>query len=311
MAATTPEDELSLWRPGTTRDALVGFLGASVDLPVAARVAMFDNDGTLWCERPTYNQFQFIVWAARRRMANDPDFVVTDDMRRLGDGAAQLPSDMTLDQIAAALNHTFEGLTPAEFRRLGQQFAAEWRHPRFGLLHDLRYAPMLQLLVALERREFTTFIVTGGGIEFVRSVAPELYGVPPERIVGSFVNYHYDAKKRELRRGHDIVGHPNEGEEKVIRTQQMLGRQPILTAGNSAGDGPLLDYTIGTGDHGVRMALLIDHDDADREYAYESVAASFSNGRNIVDVGRESGWQIVSMRDDWATVFASTDTAPK
>lgn len=298
-------DELASWNAGPSLEAITHFLDAATEIPIDRRVAMFDNDGTLWCEKPRYVQLSFIVWAVKRRLKNDSLFKVTGDMKRLAQSGAQAVKGMSPSRAAEALNKVFEGLTPDEFTALAQSFAAEWTHPKAGPLRAARYQPMIELIAALKRRGFQVFVVTGGGIEFVRAISPSFYGVGPEQVVGSLVKYRYDPSRNALTRGADLLGAPDEGDEKVIRIQQMIGRRPVLAAGNSAGDQSMLNYSQAA--DGPTLALLINHDDAHREYAYKSVAATFKDTRDIVDVGRRSGWQVVSMRDDWAQVFTVPD----
>ena len=162
---------------------------------------------------------------------------------------------------------------------------------------------MLELLDALRAHGFATFIVSGGGTEFVRAVSQQLYGIPPEGVVGTLIEYEYltvDGAPA-LRRTGNVSGDANEGPAKVLNIQQHLGRRPVLAAGNSAGDREMIEWAVAA--PGPSLGLLIDHDDAEREFEYESVAGTFETTEAIVDVGRREGWTVVSMRDDWATVF--------
>ena len=165
------------------------------------------------------------------------------------------------------------------------------------------YQPMLELLEALRAQGFTTFIVTGGGTEFVRAVSEELYGVPPERVVGTMIGYEYVTQEGTpaLVRTADLVGVANEGAAKVINIRQQLGRRPVLAAGNSLGDREMIDWAVAA--DGPTLGLLIDHDDAEREDSYASAAGSFESSESVVDVGRRSGWTVVSMQRDWSRVF--------
>ncbi len=296
--------DLPSWRPGPTRDRIQAFLDAAAEIPPRARVAVFDNDGTLWCERPTYTQFEFTVWAAEQRAATDPTFATPPLLDQL-DGVSALPADgsVTAAEVVRAMNLAHQGHTPEEFATSVQEFAAQFKNASTGRsLLQSRYQPMLELIAALRAREFDVFVVTGGGIELVRSVAWEFYGVSEERVVGSMVDYSYDDDAAELRRGIDLVGPPDEGVEKVHRIQQLIGRHPVFAAGNSAGDRELLDHALAS--PYPAMSLLVDHDDADREFSYQSIAASFDDGEDIVAVGRASGWTIASIKDDWSQVFS-------
>ncbi|MFV0258097.1 MAG: HAD family hydrolase [Acidimicrobiales bacterium] len=294
-----PNTELGLWRPGPTLDAIVAFLDRVGEIPPHDRVAVFDNDGTLWVERPGYTQAAFISWAVAERADRDPDYhppALLADLQGANFG------DRSVDEVAAAVNDVFADLTPEEFTAKARRFITTWRNPELDRAPlDLRYRPMLQLMTALEGRGFSIFLVTGGGADFVRSLAWDFYGVPPERVVGSLVEYRYLSDPPGLTRGVQLVGPPNEGAEKVSRLHQMLGRRPVFAAGNSAGDAEMLAFTA-AGD-GPTLALLVDHDDQEREFAYRSVSASLAENRDIVDIGRDEGWTIVSVSDDWARVF--------
>ncbi|MFV0524847.1 MAG: HAD family hydrolase [Acidimicrobiales bacterium] len=294
-----PTIELDLWRPGPTLDAIVAFLDRAGEIPPEDRVAVFDNDGTLWVERPTYTQAEFISWAVAERSRRDPDY---QPPGLLGQLKGANIGDRSVDEVASAINDVFAGLTPEEFTARAREFAATWHNPKLDRSpRDLRFTPMLQLKDTLARRGFAIFVVTGGGADFVRSLAWDFYGVPPERVVGSLVEYHYDADPPELTRGVKLVGPPNEGAEKVSRLHQMLGRRPVFAAGNSAGDAEMMEFTA-AGD-GPTLSILVDHDDDEREFSYRSVSASLAESRDIVDIGREQGWTIVSVKDDWVSVF--------
>jgi hypothetical protein len=178
-------------------------------------------------------------------------------------------------------------------------------HPRLGRpVRTKTYVPMLELVAELRRLEFTVAIVTGGGCEFVRAVSEALYGVPPELVVGTLIEYDYadDDDRPTLRRSSRLVGAANEGAAKVAHIQTLLGRRPILAAGNSGGDRQMLEWAA-TGE-GPTLALLVNHDDADREFSYVSSAETFAESEPITDVGARLGWTVVSMADDWSTVFS-------
>ncbi len=178
------------------------------------------------------------------------------------------------------------------------------RHPdRDVKYRAMRYAPMLELITALRANDFSVFIVSGGGTEFVRAISQDLYGVAPEGVVGTQVAYDLVRTdgKPQLIRTTRVVGDLNEGEAKIRTIQRMLGRRPILAGGNSAGDTEMLEYAMAH--DGPSLALLVDHDDAEREYAYESVAGSFETSEPITDTAARLGWTVISMADDWHRVF--------
>jgi hypothetical protein len=298
---------LPSWRPGPTRDALLAFLEAASDVPAAARVAYFDNDGTLWCERPTYVQYDFFVDELSRRAAADPALADRPEFAAVLAGDPARIAELGLPRIAVALADLFAGLTPEEFTARVRAFAGHTRHPVLG--HDLRqmrYLPMLELIDELRRREFTVGIVTGGGADFLRAISADLYGVPPELVVGTLIEHELDrtdAGAPELRRTSQLVGGANEGPAKVTNIQTQLGRRPLLAAGNSAGDADMLDWALAG--PGPGLALLVDHDDPVREFAYASESATLAEAESITAVAARRGWTVASMAADWESVFAA------
>lgn len=303
-------DLLPSWRPGRTRDAVLGFLDAAPSIPVEDRVAYFDNDGTLWCERPTYVQYEFYLDALRRRVREDPALADEAEFRAVLAGDSAAVGEIGLERIALALAGLFRGLDPAAFTREARAFLRSAAHPTLGRpLAATRYAPMLELLEALRGLDFAVGVVTGGGTEFVRSVSQELYGVPPERVVGTMIAYDLgqdDAGRPALRRTGRVLGDVNEGAAKVTNIQTQLGRPPVLAAGNSAGDTELLEWAAAAA--GPHLSVLVDHDDPDREFEYAGQAQTFAAGEPIRQTARRLGWTVVSMRRDWERVFA--DDAP-
>jgi phosphoserine phosphatase len=297
---------LPSWRPGLSRAALLAFLEASLDLPPEERVACFDNDGTLWCERPSYVQLDFFVDALKSRQAQDPALGQVPEFAALLSGDPGMMGELGLHRIALALVGLFDGQPPQNFTAAVRAFMARATHPTLRRpLRQLVYQPMLELIGELRRRDFTISIVTGGGTEFVRAISHGLYGVPPERVVGTLVDYGYfrdEAGRPALRRTGRLLGAANEGPSKVTNIQTHLGRRPIIAAGNSGGDREMLEWAC-AGD-GPGLALLVDHDDAAREFAYVSSAVTSAEPENITDVGTRLGWTIVSMAEDWTAVFA-------
>jgi hypothetical protein len=201
-------------------------------------------------------------------------------------------------------------MTPEAFTHRVRDFLDRATHPTLGVpVRATTYRPMLELIEALRRRDFTVGVVTGGGTEFVRAISQDLYGVPPEAVVGTLVTYAYSAEPTDhdgtprplLRRTTGITGEANEGAAKVSNIQAQLGRRPILAAGNSGGDRQMLEWAVGG--EGPTLALLVDHDDEHREFRYVSSAETFAEPEPITEVGARQGWTVVSMADDWSTVF--------
>jgi phosphoserine phosphatase len=274
-------------------------------VPVADRVAYFDNDGTLWCERPSYVQLDFFLDALRRHVGHDPPIGERDEFAALLSGDQVAVEGIGLERIALALAGLFEGMMPEEFTSATREFIDRAVHPTLGRpTRSVTYRPMLELIAELRRRDFTVGIVTGGGTEFVRSISDDLYGVPAELVVGSLIGYDVsrDGEGRPvIRRTSGLLGVANEGSAKVANIQTQLGRRPILAAGNSGGDREMLEWAQAAGF--PSLALLIDHDDAEREFHYTSTAQTFAEPEPITDVGVRLGWTVVSMARDWEVIF--------
>ncbi|MBB2910639.1 hypothetical protein FHS43_001902 [Streptosporangium becharense] len=296
---------LPSWRPGMTRDTLLGFLDAARSVPKADRVAYFDNDGTLWCERPTYVQFEFFLDALRRRAADDPPVGGRPEFAAVLSGDPEQVGALGLQRVALALAGLFEGFTPEEFTAEVRAFMATATHAALGRpMSTTVYRPMLELIAELRRLDFTVGIVTGGGTEFVRAVSDDLYGVPAELVVGTLIAYDFardPGGRPGLRRTGHILGAANEGPAKVANIQTQLGRRPILAAGNSGGDREMLEWA--TAADRPSLALLVDHDDAGREYSYAGKAQTLSETEPVTEIASRLGWCVVSMADDWETVF--------
>jgi len=296
---------LPSWRAGATRDAIIAFLDVAETLPVDDRVAAFDNDGTLWCEKPTYLQYDFFEDALRDAARSDPTEHERPEYAAILDGDQATMNEIGLERIAASLAELFAGIEAEEFTARARAFMHRANHRVLGLpVLRTAYQPMLELLDELRRREFTIFIVTGGGTEFVRSISQELYGVAPEAVVGTLIGYEWVRRHDghpTLRRTAHVQGKANEGAAKVSNIQTQLGRRPILAAGNSGGDREMLEWAC-AGRH-PGMALVVDHDDGEREFRYRSVAATVAEPEPITNVAQRLGWTVVSMADDWDTVF--------
>jgi phosphoserine phosphatase len=297
---------LPSWREGTTRSALLAFLDAAEQLPVEQRVAVFDNDGTLWCERPIV-QLEFLTDALAAATVKNPALRDRPEFAAVLDGDLAAIGELGLPRVAFALMELFEGTEPEEFRAIARAFMGTARHRGLDIpMKHVVYQPMIELLDELRSRQFAIFIVSGGGTEFVRAISDELYSVAPEAVVGTQIAYEFlrrDDGSPFLRRTAKLNGGANEGATKVSNIQAQLGRRPILAGGNSAGDREMMEWAC-AGD-GPGLALLIDHDDAVREFQYVSVAATFEDTEPITTIAERLGWTVASMANDWHTVFAS------
>jgi phosphoserine phosphatase len=297
---------LASWRPGRTRDAIVSFLDRLDDVPAHERVAYVDNDGTMSCEKPTYVQFDFFIDALAQRVADDPSLGERPEFAAVLSGDMAAVGEIGLAKVAGALAALFDGQTPHEFAAAVDDFLGRYRHRTLGSgLDGVIYQPMLELLDELRARDFTVGIVTGGGTEFVRQVSKRCFGVEPGMVVGTLIGYRFerdDEGRPAVRRTITQSGTANEGGAKIEHIQAQIGLPPLIAIGNSGGDREMLEWAQGHPRGG--LAVLVDHDDADREFAYQSTAATFAEAEPISTVAERLGWVVVSMRDDWDTVFA-------
>ena len=243
-----------------------------------------------------------------RAATADPTLASREEYRALIDRDVDAQAAIGLERIAFALLELCAGIGPEEFNDRVVAFFEQRRHPDRGVAYiDMRYQPMLELLDELRAHHFDVFIVTGGGAEFVRAISRSFYLVSPDAVVGSLVGYDFvrdEAGRPTMLRTTDLFGEVNEGAPKVTNIQLQLGRRPIFAAGNSPGDAEMLEYAVAV--DGPSMALLVEHDDAEREYAYEGRAGSFETEGSFSDDAAQLGITVTSMRRDWATVFPAT-----
>jgi phosphoserine phosphatase len=300
-------NRLPSWRLGPTRDAILAFLDRLDHVPVDERVAYIDNDGTMWCEKPTYVQLDFFVDALQQRVAENPTLADRREFAAVLSGDMAAIGELGLAKVAGALAALFDGQTPDEFGAAVDDFLTRYRHRTLGTALDgVIYQPMLELLTELRSRDFTIGIVTGGGTEFVRRVSKRCYGVEPGMVVGTLIGYAFDrddAGRPIVRRTIAQIGNANEGGAKIEHIQSQIGRPPILAIGNSGGDREMLEWAQAS-PHGG-LAVHVDHDDADREFAYASTAVTFQEDEPITTVAERLGWVVVSMKDDWETIFST------
>jgi phosphoserine phosphatase len=303
-------DRLPSWREGAAKGAILAFVdevttsGSARFVPSAARIAVFDNDGTLWCERPTYPQAYFLLGRLHAQAAEDPELAARPVVQALLKGDLRAAMADGLDPLADVLLKTHSGFTAEAFTAAVSAWFGRAVHPRFGVpFTHVVYRPMLELLDLLRSAGFRVFVVTGGGVEFVRAVSEELYGIPPDDVVGTSVEL--DVVRRDghlvLVRRAALRGRPNEGEPKPANIQAHIGLRPIFAAGNSAGDREMLEYAT-TGDL-PGLGLVIDHDDEEREYAYVGASFTDPHAEPIAETALRLGWTMVSMRRDWDAVF--------
>lgn len=306
-------EPLASWREGAARDNIVRFVrqtcgeGTAPAIPVEQRVAVFDNDGTLWCEKPMPIQLDFIL---RRlvEMARQDDSLrgrqpwkaaVEGDYGWFGTALDEhyAGDDTKAMTLAAGVLAAYDGISVEEFEAKSDAFLRSAQHPSLGRRYlETTYAPMVELLAYLEANGFSNYVVSGGGRDFVRPVAQDLYGIPRERVIGSATTLEYVSGEHGGTVNHRAqVDYLDDGAEKPVRIWSRTGRRPVLAAGNSNGDVPMLDFA--QHDNKPFLRLLVLHDDSEREYDYVAGA------EQALERAAKANWTVVSIKNDWTTVF--------
>jgi phosphoglycolate phosphatase-like HAD superfamily hydrolase len=302
------QEPLPSWNEGLSKNAILEFVakvtkeGSPDFVPVPERIAAFDNDGTLWAEQPMYFQLFFALDRVKALAPKHPEWKGKEPFASLLKGdvkGALAGGDKAILEIVMA---THAGMTTEEFEQTVKDWLASARHPKTGRLYtEMVYQPMLELLAYLRSNGFKTFIVSGGGVEFMRPWTEKVYGIPPEQVVGSSIK-----TKFELRNGKPaIVRLPelnfiDDKAGKPVGINQYIGRQPIAAFGNSDGDLQMLQWT--TAGKGARLALIVHHTDADREWAYNR-KSSVGRLDKALDEAKAKGWTVVDMKNDWKAIF--------
>lgn len=303
---------LPSWNQGATRQSIVDFVERVTDpaspdyVAPPARIAVFDNDGNLWAEKPLYFQLLFALDRVGALADQHPEWRDTEPFRAILERDREALAALGMHELLEIVMATHSGLTSDEFDVIVSDWLGSAMHRRFGVPYtELVYQPMLELLTYLRDNEFKTFIVSGGGIDFMRTFTERVYGVPPEQVVGSAGELEFvledgvpTLRKTEgINFVDDMAGKP-------VGIRRFIGRRPIFASGNSDGDLQMLQYTA-PGDRAA-LGLVLHHDDAEREWAYDRESHV---GRLDValDEAPERGWVVISMRSDWKKVFPSPE----
>ena len=309
LAQGQAADPLPSWNDGQAKQAIFKFVrevtepGSPALVPPAERIATFDNDGTLWTEQPIYFQFAFAIDRVKALAPRHPEWKETQPFKAAlrGDMRGLAASgEKGLLQIMAA---THAGMTTEEFAATVSDWIATARHPRFNWPYtELVYQPMLELLAYLRASGFKTFIVSGGGIEFMRPWVERVYGIPPEQVVGSsgVVKFETGAGRRPRVVKVTKVEFIDDGPGKPVGINRFIGRRPVLAFGNSDGDQQMLEWTAAGG--GARFIGLVHHTDAEREWAYDRTSRVGKLSK-VLDEARARHWIVVDMKRDWRIVF--------
>jgi phosphoglycolate phosphatase-like HAD superfamily hydrolase len=314
--AAASGDTLPSWNDGAAKQAIFDFVRATTDkaspnyvLP-EERIAVFDQDGTLWAEHPMYTQVVYCLERVPAVVAKQPELKNVEPFKTVLSGNREAMSKLAMPDLLKILAATLTGMTVEEFNADVKKWLAAARHPRWNRPYtELVYQPMLEVMRYLRDNGYKTYFVTGGGQDFVRVYAEQVYGIPPEQVVGSMggtkLGYGKDGKPFLTKEPKLLLNDDHAG--KVEGIHLMIGRRPYAAFGNSVGDREMLEWT-GAG-AGARLEMLVLHDDAAREYAYgpaqglpDSKLGTFTQA--LFDEAKKSGWTVISMKTDWKRIFA-------
>tara|TARA_R110002049_G_scaffold9747_12_gene48885 strand:+ start:7902 stop:8921 length:1020 start_codon:yes stop_codon:yes gene_type:complete len=309
------EDPLSSWNDGPTKQAIIDFVNTTTDKSSADyvapedRIVTFDNDGTLWVEHPMYTQLAFALERVKKLAPQHPEWKTKQPFKAVLEGDMKTVAASGEKGLLELVMASHAGMSTAEFESIVKDWFATARHPRFKRPYtELTYLPMVELLEYFRANGFKTYIVSGGGVEFMRPMTQAVYGIPPEQVIGSSIKTQYEMKdgKPVLMRLPEI-NFIDDKTGKPVGINMYIGKRPVASFGNSDGDRQMLEWA-GAGD-GARLMGIVYHDDDTREYAYgpagglpSSPFGTFS--QSTMDEAKKNGWHVISMKNDWARVFA-------
>jgi phosphoglycolate phosphatase-like HAD superfamily hydrolase len=307
--AFAQSDPLPSWNDGATKKSITDFVarvttpGTPDFVPAEKRIATFDNDGTLWCEQPFYFQVAFAFDRVKALAPQHPEWRNKQPFNAVLDQDPKAVAAAGEKGLLEVIEATHTGMTVEDFSKIVLDWTATARHPRFKRLYiDLVYQPMIELLGYLRTNGFKTFIVSGGGIEFMRPWTEKIYGIPPEQVVGSsgVVKFEMGADGKPVLMKLAKIEFVDNGPGKPVGINRFIGRRPIFAFGNSDGDQQMLEWT--AAGSGTRFMGLVHHTDAVREYAYDR-QSKVGKLDKALDEGRAKGWTIVDMKNDWKVIF--------
>lgn len=316
LASISIAEPLPSWNNGAAKQAVFRFVERvttkdSPDyVPPDERIAVFDNDGTLWCEKPMYVQLAFAAHRVKMLAAKHPEWHKTQPYKAILEGDSDALENEGKHGLEKIIAVTHAGMSDEGFTSIVTDWIAKAKHPRFKRLYtQCVYEPQLELLAYLRANGFKTFIVSGGGIEFMRPWTQRVYGIGPPQVVGSSIVTEFQIKNgKPVLMRLPKLNFVDDKAGKPVGIGQHIGQRPILAFGNSTGDREMLQYT--TGGDGARLGLLVYHNDAEREYAYgpagglpDSKIGTFP--QSLMDEAKDSGWIVVRMKEDWRSVFPS------
>ena len=308
FAEAQTDDPLPSWKEGPPKQAIIEFVrdvstaGGSRFIPPAQRIAVFDNDGTLWVEQPIYTQLAFAIDRIRALAPQHPEWKTSQPFKAVLENDGKAIAALGEEGLIQLVMASHAGMSTDEFEKIVKVWLDTAKHPRFNRPYtELVYQPMLELLKYLRLNGFKTYIVSGGGIEFIRPWVERVYGIPPEQVVGSTIKVKY-----ELRDGRPVLARSPEinfiidKAGKPVGIHYHIGRRPIAAFGNSDGDFQMLEWS--TTGSGPRFGMIVHHDDAEREWAYDRKSNIGKLDRGL-DEAPKRGWHVVSMQRDWKFIF--------
>lgn len=312
FAQSANPDPLPSWNRGEAKSAIIDFVKRVTDVngrdyvEMPDRIAVFDNDGTLWTEHPVYTQLAFALDRIKALAPSRPEWRTQQPFQAVLEGDSKALAAEGEQGLAKIIAATHAGMTTTEFQRIVSDWIATARHPRFEQPYTaLVYQPMVELLAYLRANGFKTFIVSGGGVDFMRPWTERAYGIPPEQVIGSMGKLKYEMrpagpvllKEADI----DLI---DDGPGKPAGIQKFIGRVPIFAAGNSDGDLQMLQWT--TSGSGARFGMLVRHTDVDREYAYDR-NTEFGRLDTALEEALKRGWLVLDMKKDWSTIYPFQD----
>lgn len=304
----TLTDPLPSWKEGSAREAIISFIEETTDssnqafIPVKDRIAVFDNDGTLWSEQPYYYQLQFAFDRIKTMLPDHPEWKEDPIFSAVIQGDLDVVIESGVEGLVRLVMDSHTGITTDEFGQIVKNWIDTARHSKTGRLYkEMVFQPMLELLEYFRENGFKTYIVSGGGVDFMRAWSEEVYGIPPEQIIGSSIKMKFEIRQENP----IIVRQPeiefiNDKEGKPVGIQKSIGRKPVAAFGNSDGDLAMLQWT--ESGKGKRLMVYIHHTDSIREWAYDLNSHIGKLDKGLREAS-EKGWVVVDMKSDWNRIY--------
>ena len=302
------QDPLPAWNDGPSKKAIIRFVQETTRpnskqfIPPEERIAVFDNDGTLWSEQPAYVQLSFAIDRVKALAPKNPDWANKQPFKAVLEGDQKTLAQAGEKGLMEIIGATHAGMSPEEFHQIVLDWLKTSKHPKTGRPYtEMVYQPMLEILNYLRKNGYKTFIVSGGGVEFMRPWTERVYGIPPEQVIGSSIKTKFVMKdnKATLQRLTDF-NFINDKEGKPVAINQHIGRRPVIAFGNSDGDLQMLQWA--SASNKSSLGVIIHHTDAEREVAYDR-KSHIGKLDQALNLSKKEGWVVVNMKTDWKTVF--------